>query len=120
MVEKHNDNIKNWLNGEIESNSPDGQLKKFVKDFIKERDGNKCTRCGWNEINPFTGKSPLEVHHRDENHENSTPENLITLCPNCHSLTRSWKNSGRSKRMERYYKKQSGCEIENKNPWIEL
>lgn len=94
-----------WKNGELSGNLPDGQLKNFVRSFIKERDGYKCTRCGWNEVNPLTKTSPLEVHHKDENHDNSTPENLITLCPNCHSLTRSWKNLGRDKRMVRYYKK---------------
>lgn len=115
---KHKDALTKWLNGELTGNLPDGQLKKFVKDYIKERDGYKCTKCSWSEINPITKTSPLEVHHIDENHMNSIPSNLITLCPNCHSLTRSWKNSGRSKRMERY--RVNNPVDPNKIEWIHI
>jgi len=36
----------------------------------------KCEICGWGEINPFTGKVPLEIHHIDGNYKNNVEENL--------------------------------------------
>jgi len=47
----------------------------------------KCEICGWsNGIDDC-----LDIHHIDENRKNNTKENLIILCPNCHSVvTRGW------------------------------
>ena len=42
---------------------------------------DKCQQCGYNEF-----KEILGVHHIDKNRENNALENLMTLCPNCHSL----------------------------------
>lgn len=42
------------------------------------RDGSRCTMCGWS----VKDGAELEVHHI--NGEESTPDNLITLCFECH------------------------------------
>ena len=39
----------------------------------------KCARCGYNEF-----AICVDVHHIDENHLNSNPDNLMALCSNCH------------------------------------
>ena len=39
------------------------------------------------EINPYTRTIPLEIHHKDGNYLHSVEDNLMLLCPNCHSLT---------------------------------
>lgn len=52
--------------------------------LIIER-GRKCEQCGithWFDL-PIN----LEVHHIDFNHQNNSDDNLILLCPNCHSYT---------------------------------
>jgi hypothetical protein len=41
----------------------------------------KCTICGYDEF-----KDILGVHHQDGNRNNNTKENLIVVCPMCHSL----------------------------------
>jgi len=68
--------------------------------------GDKCMECGWNKINPKSGKVPIELEHIDGNSENNDLGNLKLLCPNCHSLTPTYKalnnGNGRHKRMERY------------------
>jgi predicted nucleic acid-binding Zn ribbon protein len=46
--------------------------------LIKER-GNTCERCGYHRF-PI-----IEVHHRDRNRQNNSSENLMLLCPNCHT-----------------------------------
>lgn len=40
---------------------------------------HKCAVCGWNEDERI-----LEVHHKDENRQNNSIENLCILCPTCH------------------------------------
>lgn len=41
---------------------------------------------------------PLEVHHKDGNKRNNKLENLEILCPNCHSLTDTYKNKNIKKK----------------------
>ena len=36
----------------------------------------QCELCGWNKINPYTNKLPLEIHHIDGDHTNNKEENL--------------------------------------------
>lgn len=69
--------------------------------------GERCTRCGWDERNPLTGRVPIEIEHVDGNWRNNRPDNLTLLCPNCHSLTSTYKGlnrgRGRAYRMARYH-----------------
>ena len=96
------DKIKN---GDITLNSR--QYKKYLIDKY----GNKCMECGWDKVNPVTGKVPIELEHIDGNSTNNKLENLKLLCPNCHSLTPTYKalniGKGRHSRRERYKNGQS-------------
>jgi len=66
-----------------------GRLKKRI---MLEQNG-KCNRCG---ISEWIGeKITLELEHKDGNHFNNDQDNLECLCPNCHSLTSTWR--GRNK-----------------------
>lgn len=77
-----------------------------LKRYLVEKRGNKCECCGWNKLNPITNKCPIELEHIDGNHENNSLDNLKLLCPNCHSLTPTYKNlnkgKGRFSRRKRY------------------
>jgi hypothetical protein len=77
-------------------------LKKYI---ISQR-GNECEDCGWDKINSVTGNCPIELEHIDGNSENNSVDNLKLLCPNCHSLTSTYKNlnkgNGRHSRRKRY------------------
>lgn len=97
--------IYKWLSGEVvEYNTRvvPSPIRKYL--FIKH--DSKCSRCGWGEINPITGNTPLEVEHIDGDSTNNKEENLTLLCPNCHSLTPTYKalnkGNGRHSRRERY------------------
>ena len=62
--------------------------------------------CGWCRVHPVTGKVPIELEHIDGNSLNNSPDNVKLLCPNCHSLTSTYKalnmGKGRHSRRQRY------------------
>lgn len=66
-----------------------------IRKYLFEKYGNKCARCGWSEMNQFTGKIPLEIEHIDGNALNNVEDNLILLCPNCHSLTKTYRGANK-------------------------
>ena len=82
--------IEKWKSGEISGTVKDG-ASDCIKRYIKEKYNNQCCKCGWHEINLFTGNIPVEIHHVDGDYKNNKEENLELLCPNCHSLTATYK-----------------------------
>ena len=99
--------VASWLSGQENGVSLKyGNISKHVRRYLIERDGEKCSLCGWCEVNPYTGKIPVEVDHIDGNWQNNSPDNLRLLCPNCHSLTPTYKarnkGKGRDWRRELY------------------
>ena len=93
--------IKRWKNGEESGIAGEYGISQNIRRYLKEKYDNKCQLCGWGEINTFTGNVPLEVHHIDGDYTNNTEENLQLLCPNCHSLTETFKNSNKNGRKGR-------------------
>lgn len=85
--------IERWKSGLENGMSGLYQLSNYIEKYIKEKYDNKCCKCGWNEINPFTNNIPLEIHHKDGDYTNNDEDNLELLCPNCHSLTDTYKNA---------------------------
>jgi hypothetical protein len=53
--------------------------------------GDKCERCGFEPED----LCQLEVHHLNGIHRDNRPENLQTLCANCHVLT--YRHRGRKR-----------------------
>ena len=94
--------IKKWKNNEVSGMRGEYQISMYIKTYLFEKYNNKCARCGWGKVNPYTKNIPLEVEHIDGNYQNNSEENLILLCPNCHSLTETYKganiNHGRKQR----------------------
>lgn len=88
---------------EIESGKSVTQRK--LKSYLVSK-YNKCMNptCCWDWSK--NANVSLEIHHIDGNPNNNTLDNVILLCPNCHSLTDTYKaknmGNGRAFRRQRY------------------
>lgn len=58
------------------------EFNERLKEQIRRRDNFTCQLCGL-----IQNGHKHTVHHIDYNKKNNNPENLITLCTNCHSKT---------------------------------
>lgn len=100
---KHDLFIAEWKNGKVVKTV---QTSGYIRRYLFEKYDSKCSMCGWCKVNPSSGKIPLEVEHIDGNSENNREENLTLLCPNCHSLTPTYRalnvGNGRLYRRQRY------------------
>ncbi len=77
--------ITEWKQGLV-SGGKSYNLSQYVRNYLIEDAGNKCSKCGWSGVNIHTGRTPLEIDHIDDDPFNHSPNNLQVLCPNCHSL----------------------------------
>lgn len=93
--------IERWKNGEESGLKGEYGISNHIRRYLFDKYNCSCQICGWNEVNPFTGKVPLEVHHIDGDYTNNKEENLQLLCPNHHSLTESFKSHNKNGRKGR-------------------
>lgn len=89
---KHKKYIERWKNGEEDGLS---KGKKYISGhivrYLHKKYDNKCAECGWDKKNAYVDKCMLDIHHIDGNRKNNKEENLILICPNCHSLTGNYR-----------------------------
>ena len=101
-AQQYNKYIDNWKKGKHTGLRGKYQLSMHIKAYLLKKYNYKCSQCGWNKVNPYTKNIPLEIEHIDGNYLNNNEENLVVLCPNCHSLTSTYKganlNHGRKER----------------------
>ena len=84
---------------------------KLIRDKIKE---DKCEICN---IKIWQGvELPLELHHKDGNHFNNNLDNLMILCPNCHSI----QNGNSAKNIGKYKTDEFEKRLKQINPDIEV
>ena len=98
--------VERWKNGDESGLRGSYQVSSHIRTYLFEKYGSKCAQCGWGEVNPFTGNVPLEIEHIDGIYSTTTESNLTLLCPNCHSLTATYKGANRGKGREgrkKYY-----------------
>ena len=92
---QYNKYIERWKNGEEDGSRGEYSISMYIKNYMLKKYDYKCARCGWCEINPYTNTLPLEVEHIDGDYQNNDENNLIILCPNCHSLTSTYKGANK-------------------------
>jgi hypothetical protein len=76
----------NWQGG-ISKEEYGNDWTDDLRESIRKRDNYICQECGihQDELNNWFKK--LDVHHIDYSKYNLDPNNLITLCRNCHTKT---------------------------------
>ena len=77
--------IDDYLSGRFNIGSHKLKIR-LIKEKIFE---DKCTMCGLTEW--LNKKMPLELDHIDGNRDNNQLINLRLLCPNCHTLTPTYR-----------------------------
>ena len=65
-----------------------------LKRYLTELYGYKCKKCNIFEWN--NQRLVLQLDHVDGNSDNNFPDNLRMLCPNCHSLTPTYKGGNKA------------------------
>jgi hypothetical protein len=104
---QYQDFIEDWLSGVKNGSGKDFNISNHIRRWLQEQRGEKCWLCAWDKKHLSDGKCPLEIDHIDGDHTNNKPENLRLLCPNCHSLTLTYRGrnrgNGRHARRERYH-----------------
>lgn len=80
----------------LEGKHPHYQTYKLKKRLIAEKlKENKCDICGLTE---WLGKPlNMELHHIDGNKYNHKINNLMMICPNCHSQTDTFRAKNKIK-----------------------
>jgi len=87
-----------------------GKLKAKFVNWLKDYKDWKCEICQWGETNQTTNRVPVEVDHINGNNTDHVIINLRVLCPNCHSLTPTYKKSNRKGLMSRQNKLDSNID----------
>jgi 5-methylcytosine-specific restriction endonuclease McrA len=108
-LQKLNVDTSHWLG---QGWSKDKQLKDWsdytrvgmLKPHLLRERGKNCQNCN---LEKWMGLDlKLEVHHVNGDRTDNRPENLLLLCPNCHSITDNWR-------------KPNFIQVETKNPFKE-
>lgn len=66
-----------------------GSAKEDYRKIAFDHHPPCCNRCGYDKYTEV-----LQVHHRDESHDNNDPSNLEILCPTCHTEHHFEKGTG--------------------------
>lgn len=104
--------IEEWKSGAISGHDSRYKIRKSLREYILESRDYKCEKCGFSGVNPYTGKSILQLHHKNGDAADTSEENIEVLCPNCHAMTENF--GSRNKSSVREYRKEDYKKIENK------
>ena len=87
--------VKSWLSGKTNGVRGKTATANWIKWYMVKIHGDKCMECGWDKVNRYTGNVPIELDHVDGDFTNNDKSNLKLLCPNCHSLTPTYKGANK-------------------------
>ncbi|GAA2096067.1 HNH endonuclease [Actinomadura alba] len=83
--------VKGWQSGEI-SGTTEGRPDWRVRHALVHLRGQRCEGCGWDKVNPVSGRVPLHVDHITGDRTRNRPDEVRLLCPNCHALTPNYQH----------------------------
>lgn len=91
------DYITKWQQGVVSGGRKGGFVSTYVRRWIYDKFNRRCSQCGWSKMNPWSRATSLEIDHINGNSEDHSENNLTLLCPNCHSLTQTYKSLNRGR-----------------------
>ena len=94
---KTNKLLSEWLSGFNHFTKGGSSIPQWMRRHLLDEANHQCSECGWGTINPYTNTIPLDIDHIDGDAYNNLKDNLRVLCPNCHSLKKTFKNAGSRK-----------------------
>lgn len=83
---------------QMEYNVRTHRNSKKHKRWMKEGEFSNCQRCDKSPNNKY---EYIYIHHKDQNHKNDTPSNLVYVCKECHSFIHSNKNKNKELLIEK-------------------
>ncbi len=97
--------IAEWKLGNRDGVRGEYGISLNIRRYLYDKYDSKCSCCGWCKVNQHTGNIPLEIEHIDGDYTNNDESNLTLLCPNCHSLTPTYKgaNAGNGRKKRKKY-----------------
>ena len=89
--------VDTWLNNQTPENfyTASNQPRTAIRRWLIKQHNCQCSRCGWGEKIPNAELPALEIEHIDGDWTNCVKNNITILCPNCHSLTPTYKARNR-------------------------
>ena len=109
-VYQHEEYIRKWKLGLVSGDRgiSTKNISAHIKRYLIEKYGEECYICQWKTKNSVTQKVPLEIDHINGDAGDNNEKNLRLICPNCHSLSVTFRNlnngRGRSWRRLKYIK----------------
>lgn len=76
-------------------------LALTIRKYMLIKYNNTCQECGWNKCHPIDKKPLVEIDHIDGDASNCKEENLRVLCPNCHSMTPTFRARNKTSSRDR-------------------
>tara|TARA_R110000765_G_scaffold104474_1_gene194279 strand:- start:47 stop:649 length:603 start_codon:yes stop_codon:yes gene_type:complete len=72
--------------------------REILKKYLIWKHVEECMKCGWSEINEWTGRIPIQLDHIDGDPHNQSLDNVQLLCASCHSLTEFFGSRGKGRK----------------------
>lgn len=112
--------IDRWQQGLEDGLKGETGVSGHIRRWMKETYDEKCSQCGWAEVNQFTNSIPIRLDHIDGNWQNCRPENFRFLCPNCDSLTATYGSLNTGKGRPYFVQKGSRrFSVTDKHDWLQ-
>jgi ssDNA-binding Zn-finger/Zn-ribbon topoisomerase 1 len=86
--------VAGWLAGEYKQ-TPE-QTPVWIRRHMLEVSNCECSICKWAERHPDDKLPLVEIDHIDGDGTNHAFDNLRVLCPNCHSMTSTFRNRNKN------------------------
>lgn len=96
--------ISQWKSGKVDGCISNGdEVSRHVRKYLMIKFNSACSICKYDKVNPFSNNPVVEIEHINGDPSDNNESNLTVLCPNCHSLTPTYRalNKGHGRKHRR-------------------